>query len=313
VSQPEHVHRTASAGRAERQASVEHAPAVAGPAVAPAFVRDLLALQATAGNRAVLQLLGHDGASPPRFDPPPGALALRSGAWQFGRHPQFPGTMGQTWYAHNDIEMWPSFRIEPSRSWIPPFDYQAKPRATDAVGAAWPVVATPENEGGYKMPYEHPKYPGRELIIRVSSTAANNIAFAEQQHVDDLDDGWSLTGLAARDAINKAAGEDWSEGDDRAAAKRAAIDKVVGYMGGLGPLIRGGLEEGGSLEPSLGPIMDAAFTQTRAKRDTSGKHTIPVVYVFDTSEMVLFEADEDHPNDSQSTSEVVNLGTIGGG
>jgi hypothetical protein len=164
------------------------------------------------------------------------------------------------------------------------------------------------------MANEHPEHPGKALYIRVSGPAANNIAAAEQQHLDDLDAGWDLTGRAAKKAINKAAAEDWVEGDDIAAAKAAAIDKVVGYMGALGPRIRGGLENGGSLEPSLGPMMDASFTQSKSKRDASGRHTIPVVYVTTSADdtKVLYEADPNHANDTQATSEVVNLGTIGG-
>ncbi len=287
-----------------------------GASDAPAYVQALLDLQATAGNRAVLQLLGRDtgaGQAPPQFAPPPGTLALNSGSWRFGRHPAFPASMGQTWYAHNDIGMWPSFNLDYSRSFIPPFDVQARPRTTDAVGAAWPVLATPESEAGYKMPSEHPEHPGLDYYIRVSGTAANNIAAAEGQHVNDLDEGWSLTGLAARRAINQAAGADWSEGDDVAEAKAAAIEKVVGSMGGLGGKVKSNLESGGSLEPSLGPMMDKSFTQSRSERDDSGGHTIPVVYVTKDPDntKVLYEADPNKAPEPLATSGVINLGTIG--
>jgi hypothetical protein len=282
----------------------------------PTYVRALLDLQATAGNRAVLQLLGRDAGAhqaTPRVAPPPGTLVLNSGAWTFGRHPDFPVSMGQTWYAHNDIGTWPSFNLEYSRSIIPPWNLQAKPRTTDAIGAAWPVLATAANEGGYRMPNEHPEHPGLAYYIRVSGTAANHIAAAEQQHVNDLDEGWSLTGLAARRAINQAAGEDWSEGGDASAAKAAAIEKVVGYMGGLGPKVRSNLEGGGSLEPSLGPMMDKSFTRSKSQRDASGGHTIPVVYVTTDPDntRVLYEADPNKAPDPLATSSVINLGTIG--
>jgi hypothetical protein len=287
-----------------------------GDTRSPAHVQALLDLQASAGNRAVLQLLGKDGGAghaPPTFDPPAGTHVLSSGAWKYGRHPQFPVSMGQTWYAHNDIGQWPTFTLEYSRSIIPPFDHQAKPKTTDAVGAAWPVLATPENEAGYKMPNEHPEHPGLGHYIRVSGTAANNIAAAEQQHVNDLDEGWDLTGRAAKRAINQAAGGDWAEGDDMAAAKTAAIDKVAGLMGGLGPKVRSNLESGGSLEPSLGPMMDKSFTQSQSQRDASGGHTIPVVYVTKDADgtKVLYEADPNKAPDAKATSSVVNLGTIG--
>jgi hypothetical protein len=279
----------------------------------PAHVAQLLALQATAGNRAVVQLLGRDGARPPAFAAPSGASLLRSGSWTFGKHPGFPATMGQTAYVHNDIARWPAFNLEYSRSFIPPFNHQAKPKTTDADGAVWNVVATPENEQGYKMANERPEHPGLEYYIRVSGTAANTIATAEQQHVNDLDEGWSITGVAAKRAINQAAGEDWSEGDDMAGAKAAAIDKVVGYMGGLGPKVRSNLEGGGSLERSLGPMMDASYTQSEATRDATGKHRIPVVYVTKDPDntKVLYEADPNKVLDTTASSTVVNLGTIG--
>ncbi|MCJ7710408.1 MAG: hypothetical protein MUQ32_06195 [Chloroflexi bacterium] len=314
MSEPQHATPAPARGRDVSPGLDRASPK--GASGATAHVQALLDLQATAGNRAVLQLLGRDtgaGQAPPRFAPPSGTLALNSGSWRFGRHPDFPVSMGQTWYAHNDIEMWPSFDLERSRSLIPPFDYQRRPRTTDAVGAAWPVLATPENEGGYKMPNEHPDHPGLDCYIRVSGTAANNIAAAEAQHVSDLDHGWSLTGLAARRAINKAAGGDWSEGEDEAAAKAAAIEKVVGYMGGLGAKVKSNLESGGSLEPSLGPMMDQSFTRSKSQRDTSGGHTIPVVYVTKDPDdtKVLYEADPNKAPDPLATSSVVNLGTIG--
>lgn len=274
-------------------------------------IQTLLDLQATAGNRAVVQLLGKDVDDEASL--PPEVMALYAGAWQFGRHAQFPAVMGQTWYAHNDIGQWPSFSVEYSRSLWPPFRHQARPRPTDAIGAAWPVLATPENSDGYKMPTEHPQYPGKEYLIRVGGNAANNIALAESQHVNDLDEGWSLTGIAAKRAINQAAAEDWSEGRDPTAARKAAIDKVVGYMGGLGPKVRAALESGGSLEPALGPMMDNSFVRSQAARDASGKHTIPTVLVGTNADdtKVMFEVDEEKVIDATPSSAVVNLGTIG--
>lgn len=269
----------------------------------PGMDRALMRLQHLAGNRAVLQLLGHDG---------PGEGVLASGAYKFGRHPQFPAAMGQTYYARKDIDIWPSFNLNVERSWIPPFDYEAKPKTTDAAGSAWPVLATPASEEGYKMPDEHPQHPGKEYWIRVSAAAAEKIVAAEAQHVADLDAGWNLTGFAAKQAINQAAGADPATGDSVAAAKAAAIKKVMGLMGGLGEKIKGSLESGGRLEDGLGPMMDKAFTQSKTKRDDSGKHRIPVTYVTTNPDdtKVLYEADPNAALDTTATSEVVNLGTI---
>jgi hypothetical protein len=240
-----------------------------------------------------------------------GVLAV--GAYRFGRHPDFPRAMGQTYYARKDIEIWPSFNVNVERSWVPPFDFEAKPRTTDAAGNAWPVLATPENEEGYKMPSEHPRHPGKDYYIRVSATAASKIVGAEAQHVADLDAGWSLTGFAAKTAINQTATAEPATGDSVPAAKSAAIRQTMGLMGGLGDKIKGGLESGGRLEDSLGPMMDNAFTQSKTRRDDSGKHRIPIVYVTTSADdtRVLYEADPDAQVDTQATSEVVNLGTIG--
>jgi hypothetical protein len=313
LTSPDHASRSP-----ERSPDAARAPGrdTAAPEAAqgsPGYVRALLGVQASAGNRAVLQLLGREGATPPRFEAPAGVGVLASGSWKYGRHPDFPSAMGQTWYAHNDIGQWPSFNLEYSRSIIPPFNHQARPKTTDAVGAAWPVLVTKENEEGYKMPDSHPEHPGLDYYIRVSGTAANNIAAAEQQHVNDLDEGWDLTGRAARKAINQAAGEEWSEGDDMAAAKAAAVARTVGYMGALGPKVKSTLEGGGSLEPAIGSMMDKSFTQSKSQRDGTGKHTIPVVYVTKDPDntKVLYEADPTKTLDTTPTSTVVNLGTIG--
>ena len=279
----------------------------------------VLELQQTHGNAFVQRLLeGSDahignGRQAPAFPVVPGHAALNAGQVKWGRHADFPGTMGQTYYAHNDIEIWPSFRAVTERS-IWPWGWQANIAKTDAAGGVWDAIATPENEEGYKLPYEHKDHPGYELYVRESGAAANNVAKAEQQHIDDLDTGWDLTGLNARRAINEAADEEPEVKKTEYEAKQSAVNKVAGKMGGIGSKIKGGLESGGRLESSLGPIMDESFVQSKSQRDGSGKHKIPVNYVMedDQNMRVLYEVDPEHTLDSTPSSSVVNPGTIGG-
>jgi hypothetical protein len=227
------------------------------------------------------------------------------------QHPEFPAVMGQTYYARMDIEMWPSYHATVERS-IWPWGYKAIPKKTDAAGAVWPCIATPENEEGYKIPHEHPKHPGYEYYVRESGKAANIIASAEQQHLNDLDQGWDLTGVAVKNAINQAADEEPEVRGDPQAAKEAAVDKVVGKLGALGTAIRGALLGGGRLEDALGPPMDNSFVQSKAKRDDTGKHTLGVRYVMtdDQKKAVLYEVNEDFNLDTTSSADVVNYGTI---
>ena len=249
---------------------------------------------------------------PPVMPPVDPRHALFAGQVKWGRHAQFPGVMGQTYYARKDIEMWPAFRTVTERS-IYPWGWRANIARTDAAGGIWDALATPENEEGYKMPAERPEYPGYEVYVRESGSAANNIAQAEQQHINDLDTGWAITGLAAKNAINEAAGEEPEVRGTEMEAKRAAVDKAAGKMGGLGSKIRGALESGGRLEDALGPMMDNSFVQSKTQRDDAGKHKIPVNYVMkdDENKRVLYEVDPNHNLDSTDSGSVVNLGSLG--
>jgi len=102
----------------------------------------VLELQQTHGNAFVQRLLeGSDahignGRQAPAFPVVPGHAALNAGQVKWGRHADFPGTMGQTYYAHNDIEIWPSFRAVTERS-IWPWGWQANIAKTDAAGGVW--------------------------------------------------------------------------------------------------------------------------------------------------------------------------------
>jgi hypothetical protein len=278
-------------------------------------------MQETHGNAYVQRVLHREAGIPgsipaagrnaPALPPGDPRHRLNAGQVKWGKHEAFPAVMGQTFYMHNNIEKWPSFRVVPERS-IWPWGWQANISKTDAAGGIWDAIATPENEEGYKISAEHPDHPGYEAYVRESGSAANNIAQAEQQHINDLDTGWDITGIAAKNAINAAADEEPEVRDNEVAAKEAAIDKVVANAGALGPEMRRGLQSGGSLEPTLGPLMDNSFVQSKSQRDDSGKHKIPVDYVMedDDNKRVLFEVDPDHQLDGTASSTVVNLGTL---
>jgi hypothetical protein len=233
--------------------------------------------------------------------------ALNAGQVSWSKHAQFPTVMGQTYYARKDIEIWPSYRTKWDSKWA------ARVQKTDAAGGVWNATATPQNEEGYKMPDERAEYPGYEVYIRESGAAAELVAAAEQQHINDIDTGWAITGLAARDAINQIADEEPKEKDTEMEAKKATADKVAAKMGPLGAKIRGALDSQGRLEDALGPLMDNAVRQSVKQRDDTGKHTIPVRYVMkdDQKKRVLYEVNEDFKLDKTASEAVVNIGTIG--
>jgi hypothetical protein len=281
----------------------------------------VLEMQETHGNAYVQRVLHQDagstgsipdsGSQAPAFPPADPRHQLNAGQVKWGKHEDFPAVMGQTFYIHNNIEKWPSFRVVPERS-IWPWGWQANISKTDAAGGIWDAIATPENEEGYAISAEHPDHPGYQAYVRETGSAANNVAQAEQQHINDLDTGWDITGIAAKNAINAAADEEPAVRDNEIEAKNAAIDKVVANAGALGPELKRGLQSGGSLEPTLGPMMDNSFVQSKTQRDDSGKHKIPVKYVTkdDENNKVLFEVDPDHVLDSTASSSVVNIGTL---
>jgi hypothetical protein len=274
----------------------------------PLFVDDVLRLQETAGNRAVTDLLG--GRAPRSSGGVAGALF--AGSYRFGRHPQFPSEMGQTFYNHNDLS-WPSFKLNVENHIFGP--YTAQPEPSHASKPAWDVLATPASADGYEMAGAvDDKHPGKVVRIRVSDAAAAKILAAEKQHVADLDRGYGISAGMIDNAINVASAEDPVEGDTAAAAKANAIDKIVSRVGDLGPKIRPALEQGGRLEDAVGPMMDNAYLVSQAQRDTSKKHMIPVskdpVEVTDTA--VIYAVDDTSALDATSARDIISIATIGG-
>jgi hypothetical protein len=223
-----------------------------------------------------------------------------AGRVEWGRPAKFPQIFGYTVYDASQIEKWPSFT------------WKSTLERTDAVGTSWQAYATPASEKGYKVTADDSnnpvfqtyvlKYPNYNYYVRVSPKAAEIIAAAEQQHVNDLSEGWEIIGEATSKAINEVATE---EPDARA----EAVGKVEAKLGALGKSIHSGLMKGGRLEDSLRPLLDIAAKKSKEARDDSKKHDLGLQYVMadDQKKAVLFEVNEDFQLDKTTSKDVVNL------
>jgi len=228
---------------------------------------------------------------------------LGSGKVEPGRPPKFPQIFGYTVYDSSQIDKWPSFI------------WKSTLEKTDALGTSWQAYATPASEKGYKVTADDSsnpvfqkyvlKYPNYNYYVRVSPTAAELIAAAEQQHINDLSEGWEITGEATAKAINEVAKE---EPDTRA----DAVSKVEAKLGKLGKAIHSGLAKGGRLEDSLKPLLDNAAKKSKEARDDSKKHDLGLDYVMadDQKKRVLFEVNEDFKLDKTKSSDIINLKSI---
>ncbi len=280
----------------------------------PALQRAAAAIRNRRGLFGSVQRAGPPGggSAPPVFATESADAILRAGSVAAQKHPEFPGKMGQTMYVHNDIGVWPSFNLTYKTPWNHWFSDTATPRPTSAQSASWWAIATPANEEGYKMPDEKPEYPGYEYYIKVSSAAAALIKKAEEQHVNDLDQGWAITGAATAAAVNQVSTEDPDIRPSKPAAKEAAMARVAGKLGPVGEKIMGGLRSGGRLESSLGPLMDSSSTLSTTFRD-KGKHTIPLRFVEkdETRKRVVFDVNDAFDLDQTPSETVVNAGNVG--
>ena len=228
---------------------------------------------------------------------------MSAGKVEPGRPPTFPQHFGTTVYDASKIEKWPSFTWKESL------------QPTEALGTSWQAYATPASEKGYKVTADDStnpvfqqyvlKYPNYNYYVRVSPTAADVIAAAEQQHINDLSEGWEITGEATAKAINAVAKEE-------PATRAEAVEKVEAKLGKLGKAIHSGLSKGGRLEDSLLPLMNTAARKSVEARDTSKKHDIGLNYVMadDQKKRVLFEVNEDFKLDQTKSADIVNLKAI---
>jgi hypothetical protein len=255
------------------------------------------------------------GANPPRFATESAENVLHAGKPSPSKHAEFPKVMGQTMYERNAIGLWPSFSVTyhtPFWHWL---STTAVPNKTKAEGATWWAVATPANEEGYKMENGLAEYPGYDYYIKVSSKAAAMIVEAEQQHINDLDQGWAITGENAANSINAVSDEEPDVKPSAHDAKNAAADRVAAKMGGVGDLVKGAIRSGGRLEEALAPLMMGANNASLRARDKSGQHTIPTKFSKkdDAQKRVTFEVDDGFDLKAPSSESVVNAGTIAGG
>ncbi len=253
------------------------------------------------------------GANPPQFASEPADRLLLAGRPTPAKHSEFPAVMGQTAYERDKVERWPSFSVIYHTPWNHWFSKTAVPNKTAAVGATWWAIATPANEEGYRMEGGRAEYPGYDYYIRVSAKAAAMIADAEQQHINDLDQGWAITGDGTATAINAVADEDPDVKPDEYNAKNAAADRVAAKMGGVGEKIKGSLRSGGRLEEALAPLMMGAYEASKKTRDASGQHTVPIKFKEkdETKKRVVYEVDDGFTLQAPASASVVNEGTIG--
>lgn len=249
-------------------------------------------------------------AGTPEFASESAEKLLHAGTVKPAKHSAFPYTMGQTAYERGKIEIWPSFNVTYSTPFWHWLSTTARPQPTTAVGGDWWAIATPANEEGYKMPDGRAEYPGYDYYIKVSAAAAAMIVKAEQQHINDLDQGWAITGGATAAAINATAEEEPDVRPNKPAAKQAAAEKVAAKLP-IGDRIKGGLRSGGRLEDTLAPLMDGSSTASAAFRD-KGKHTIPLRFVEkdEKQKRVVFDVDDSFHLDETASESVVNAGTI---
>jgi hypothetical protein len=204
--------------------------------------------------------------------------AASAGAYTSGRHPDFPGVLGQTWFSVPDLPAAPrvSFTVEENYlPWKEDYTVRVKPVAEPAA-ASWPVLCTPENNDGYKISTPQPEYPDLDHYVIVSSDAAAHIVQAEDQHVQDLDQGWLIAAIYLADGINRVAGGEGLSGADPSALQSALAADIVAELGAYGQTIKGAVASGGSMESPVTTAMGKAFAASKTARDKSGSHTLPL-------------------------------------
>jgi hypothetical protein len=223
-------------------------------------------------------------------------------------HPEFPAVYGQTYYSESDLPSFPSVSFEVSRTLT--LDHHCKVRKTSWGEPNFPVLSTSANGEGYKVARVHPLYPDFDHYVIVGEKAAENVARAEEQHVQDLNMGWNITANVLGDAINaEAAGDGYANGDAET-AKQMCVDAIVNRLGALGAALAPKIKSGGAV--NLAGYMNNAFTQSKAKRDQSGNHSFgtELVTADHAKKRVASKVDETKVLEGSPASAVVNLGTI---
>lgn len=267
------------------------------------------------GGRSEADSKDNQGAKAPEMAAAQGdEQSLNAGAFTYAKHPYFPHRMGQVFYRRGLIDIWPAMDFAPPET-SPGRGYFVKPCKTMAMGGTWPVTVTPQNDQGYQSPVPHEDYPDYDYVIKVGAGAAKFIEGAEQQHVDDLDYGWAITGQAVADAINFVAGQEPNIRGTVEEAKGATIDAIlneIGNRGGPRGRLRGALEGEGRLESTLAPMMDNACIKSQDARDKGHHHTgDPEKIQVDNEAKRVVGSVPEKTLGGPSTKAVINAGTIG--
>lgn len=240
--------------------------------------------------------------------------AAAAGAVQAGRHPDFPEVYGQTWFAVPSLPAAPRVRFAVEKNYLPwkeDYTVTVSPVAEPA-GCSWPVLCTPQNDDGYKVSTPQPEYPDLDHYVVVSSSAAEHIWAAEDQHVQDLDAGWLIAAIHLADGINRVAAGDGLSGADPSALQSDLAADIVSDLGAYGQTIEGAVASGGSMESPVATAMTKAFAASKAQRDRTGDHSFPLqLYTAFVDEgKVASKVTEDKVPSVLVPSAVVNTDTL---
>ncbi len=245
------------------------------------------------------------GESPPSFEAPGAGSAE---AVSVGRHQGFPAIYGQTYYSEAALPSFPRLSFEFGRTLT--LDHTCTSKPTTWGEPSFSAIAIGENMGeGYSVTTSQKDYPSYQHFVLVSGGAATNIAMAEEQHIQDLNEGWNITANQIGDAINAVAAGDAPEGDTMGEAKTACVDAIAGQLGGLGSQVRDKLISGGEI--ALPGAMNQAFTQSKSQRDGKGTHSFPLeLYTAHADTQKVASIVPDKALDQTPSSAIVNHGTI---
>jgi hypothetical protein len=239
----------------------------------------------------------------------PGPAASPGQALQ-ARHPDFPGTYGETFYNEADLPRFPAVTFETTRTLG--LDYRCKVQKTSWGEPSFPTLCTSANAEGYKVDTVQPEHPSYAHYVIVGEKAAENTLRAEEQHLQDLFLGWNLTANAVGDAVNaEAAGEGYTAGDE-ITAKRMCGEAVVNRLGALGAAVSGKIKGGGTVD--MAGYMNSAALLSKAKRDKSGFHSFGTeLYAVDhPNKRVASKVDEKKALDTTASSAVVTVAALTG-
>jgi len=179
-----------------------------------------------------------------------------------GKPSGFPGVLGLATWNYGKFT-YPKLELESAKQ--PDKSYNTTIKPTTSKDAATSAVATPV--GTYNIGQQTIQNPdtnknvNMKKILDVDAAAAGQIKAAEQEHLDDVTQAYTITLKAAEDAVNANAGP--FNAPKKADAEKAAKDAVKG-----------------ALDPKLGAnprtwssMLQTAANLTRSNRDAKKWHT----------------------------------------